>query len=151
MSANSDAIERLAIGYVRLMPVAAPAHALAQMEGPIPISLAREHVQLVLSDRSALTEGQDFGVLGLRNWRLGDLGSKHALLRAGLGWGNMTEAMVREDLASGRLVHLPLIVDKSAIYAIYLIQRTGTRAGQAGKWRTERFAEQLPLLLAQGY
>lgn len=151
MSANSDAIERLAMGHVRLMPVAAPGHALAQIEGPIPIGLAREHVQLVLSDRSSLTEGQDFGVLGLRNWRLGDLGSKHALLRAGLGWGNMPEAMVREDLASGRLVHLPLIVDKSANYPIYLIQRTGTPPGQAGKWLTERFAEQLPLLLAQGY
>ena len=151
MTASADSFERLAVGYVRLIPVAAPGHALAQIAGPIAPSIAREHIQLVLTDRSALTEGQDFGVLGLRNWRLGDLGSKHALLRAGLGWGNMPEAMVREDLASGRLVPLPLSVDRGEEYPIYLIQRADTPPGQAGKWLMERFAEQLPLLLERGF
>ncbi len=151
MSSSADAFERLAVGYVRLIPVAAPAHALAQMEGPILPAVAREHVQLVLSDHSSLTAGQDFGVLGLRNWRLGDLGSKHALLRAGLGWGNMPEAMVREDLATGRLVPLHLSVDSGEDYPIYLIQRADTPPGQAGKWLMERFAEQLPLLLERGF
>jgi DNA-binding transcriptional LysR family regulator len=37
-----------------------------------------------------------------------DLGSKHALLLAGVGWGNMPEPMVREDLANGRLVALKI-------------------------------------------
>ena len=151
MSSSADAFERLAVGYVRLIPVAAPAHALAQMAGLISPAVAREHVQLVLSDHSSLTAGQDFGVLGLRNWRLGDLGSKHALLRAGLGWGNMPEAMVREDLASGRLVPLHLSVDSGEDYPIYLIQRADTPPGQAGKWLMERFAEQLPLLLERGF
>ena len=68
--------------------------------------MLREQVQLVLTDRTALTEGQDFGVLALRTWRLGDLGAKHALLLAGLGWGNMPEEMVEDDLAAGRLVRL---------------------------------------------
>jgi hypothetical protein len=54
--------------------------------------------------------------------------------------------MVREDLTQGRLVHLPLAVDKGENYPIYLIQRADTPPGQAGKWLTERFAEQLPLL-----
>lgn len=151
MSSSADAFERLAVGYVRLIPVAAPAHALAQMDGPILPAVAREHVQLVLSDHSSLTAGQDFGVLGLRNWRLGDLGSKHALLRAGLGWGNMPESMVREDLAAGRLVPLHLSVDSGEDYPIYLIQRADTPPGQAGKWLMERFAEQLPLLLERGF
>jgi DNA-binding transcriptional LysR family regulator len=151
MSSSADAFERLAVGYVRLIPVAAPAHALAQMAGLISPAVAREHVQLVLSDHSSLTAGQDFGVLGLRNWRLGDLGSKHALLRAGLGWGNMPESMVREDLATGRLVPLHLSVDSGENYPIYLIQRADTPPGQAGKWLMERFAEQLPLLLERGF
>lgn len=151
MTASADSFERLAVGYVRLIPVAAPGHALAQIAGQIAPSIAREHIQLVLTDRSALTEGQDFGVLGLRNWRLGDLGSKHALLRAGLGWGNMPESMVREDLADGRLVPLPLSVDRGEEYPIYLIQRADTPPGQAGKWLTERFAEHLPLLLERGF
>lgn len=147
MAAGVGAIDRLAVGHVQLIPVASPSHALAQLPGPIPSSVAREHIQLVLSDRSTLTEGQDFGVLGLRNWRLGDLGSKHALLRAGLGWGNMPETMVREDIRAGRLIELPLAVDKGEEYPIYLIQRTDAAPGQAGKWLTERFAEELPRML----
>lgn len=57
---------------------------------------------MVLTDRSSLTEGDDFGVLGARSWRLADLGAKHALLMAGVGWGNMPEPIVRDDLAAGR-------------------------------------------------
>jgi len=147
MAAGVGAIDRLAVGHVQLIPVASPSHALAQLPGPIASLVAREHIQLVLSDRSTLTEGQDFGVLGLRNWRLGDLGSKHALLRAGLGWGNMPETMVREDIRAGRLIELPLAVDKGEEYPIYLIQRTDAAPGQAGKWLTERFAEELPRML----
>jgi len=147
MAAGVGAIDRLAVGHVQLIPVASPSHALAQLPGPIASLVAREHIQLVLSDRSTLTEGQDFGVLGLRNWRLGDLGSKHALLRAGLGWGNMPQTMVREDIRAGRLIELPLAVDKGEEYPIYLIQRTDAAPGQAGKWLTERFAEELPRML----
>ena len=42
----------------------------------------------MLTDRTRLTEGQDFGVLALRTWRLGDLGAKHALLWR--GWAGAT-------------------------------------------------------------
>ena len=46
------------------------------------------------------------GVLALRDWRLGDLSSKHALLRNGIGWGNMPVEFVQWDLDAGRLVQL---------------------------------------------
>jgi hypothetical protein len=46
---------------------------------------ARNQTKLVLTDRSPLTEGRDFGVIVTRSWRLADLGAKHALLLAGLG------------------------------------------------------------------
>jgi hypothetical protein len=42
---------------------------------PIPPGATREHVQLVLSDRSPLTEGRDFSVTSTRTWRLADLGA----------------------------------------------------------------------------
>jgi DNA-binding transcriptional LysR family regulator len=63
-----------------------------------PPGAPRNHTQLVLTDPSSLTEGQDFGVVGTKSWRLADLGAKHALLLAGVGWGNMPEPMVRDDL-----------------------------------------------------
>ena len=72
---------------VAAVGVVAPAHPLAAIKGPIPRAVAAEQVQLVLTDRSSLTAGRNFGVMSSKTWRLGDLGAKHAFLRAGLGWG----------------------------------------------------------------
>ena len=88
---------------IDLIPVAAPDHPLAAMEGPIETRVLQNYVQLVLTDRSALTAGRDFGVLSGRTWRLADLGAKQAMLVAGLGWGNMPSHLVEEDIARGRL------------------------------------------------
>jgi len=72
----------------------------------VSVSAVAKQVQLVLTDRTALTEGRDFGVLSPLNWRMADLGAKHALLRAGLGWGHMPLHMVEADLDSGALVKI---------------------------------------------
>lgn len=151
MFTTPDAIERLAVGHITMIPVAAPQHPLAQLQNEVPTALAREHIQLVLTDRSQLTAGKDFGVLALRNWRLGDLGSKHALLRAGLGWGSMPEAMVREDLASGRLVRLNMGEGKELKYPVHVIHRGDEQPGPAASWLVAQFSAQLPLLLERGF
>lgn len=131
------------VGSVELIPVAAPSHPLARHDGPITAELARRHVQLVLTDRSDLTSGQDVGVLGLENWRLGDLGAKHTLLRAGLGWGNMPRAMVSEDLAAGRLVELSVPLFSGVDYRLSAISRTDLPPGPVGCWLTDRIRELL--------
>jgi len=136
-----NAIARQAAGHVTMMPVAAPGHPLAQIDGQIPAALLREHLQLVLTDRSTLTAGRDFGVLGLRNWRLGDLGSKHALLRGGLGWGSMPESLITEDLASGRLVQLHIQDGKSFQYPLYVIHPADEQPGPASLWLMEQFVQ----------
>lgn len=132
-----DILQRRVIATLRLIPVAAPGHALASL-ATIPAAAAREYVQLVLSDASRLTEGQDFGVLALRTWRLGDLGAKHALLLAGLGWGNMPEHLVADDLAAGRLKQLPLEPAPSYEYPISLLQRADAALGPASTWIAQR-------------
>ena len=116
-------MEQVRVGGVALIPVAAPTHPLAKNDSNPP-GAARDHVQLVLADRSTLTEGKDFGVVGVRSWRLADLGSKHALLVAGIGWGSMPEPMVRADLEAGRLRHLELPEWSSGFYAMQAIYRT---------------------------
>jgi len=88
--------------------VVSPSHRLATMRGVVPVSAAAKHVQLVLTDRTALSDGRDFGVVSPLNWRLADLGAKHAFLRAGLGWGHMPLHMVKADLDSGALVKIRL-------------------------------------------
>lgn len=138
---TAGGLEQIKIGDVKLIPVAAPRHPLSTAKENSP-GAARNHVQLVLTDRSALTEGRDFGVISVRSWRLADLGSKHALLLAGIGWGNMPEPMVREDLAAGRLKQLDLPEWACGIYQMQAIYRTDSPPGPAAAWMIERFVQQ---------
>jgi DNA-binding transcriptional LysR family regulator len=134
-------LERVGVGSVELIPVAAPDHPLAR-NGRNPPGAGRDHVQLVLTDRSKLTHGRDNGVIATRTWRLADLGSKHMLLREGIGWGYMPEPMVREDVDRGRLVRLHLPEYKDGLLRLHAIYRTDTPPGPAGSWLIDRFVAQ---------
>jgi DNA-binding transcriptional LysR family regulator len=89
-----------------MVTVVSPTHPLATMRRAVSASAVARQVQLVLTDRTTLTEGRDFGVLSPLTWRMADLGAKHAFLRAGLGWGHMPRHMVQADLDSGVLVRI---------------------------------------------
>jgi DNA-binding transcriptional LysR family regulator len=129
---------------VRMQMVASPAHPLAAYEGPIPKGVLEQYTQLVLTDRTVLTDGQDFGVLSPRTWRLADLGAKHSFLRAGLGWGSMPSHAVAEDLQNGTLIGLELedrayngqALPMSTIYP------AGSPPGVAGRWLIQQLSEQ---------
>ena len=134
-------LERIGVGSVELIPVAAPDHPLA-LAGRNAPGAGRDHIQLVLTDRSRLSDGQDRGVIGTQTWRLADLGSKHMLLREGIGWGYMPEPMVRDDLEGGRLVQLDLPEYKDGLLRLHAIHRTDTPPGPAGSWLIARFVAQ---------
>jgi DNA-binding transcriptional LysR family regulator len=134
-------IERIGIGSVELIPVAAPDHPLV-LAGRNPPGATRDHIQLVLTDRSPLTQGRDINVLATQTWRLADLGAKRILLREGVGWGNMPEPMVRDDIAAGSLV----IIDSPDLpggqYLLEVFYRTDTPPGPAAAWLIARFEGQ---------
>src|SRR6478672_3628454 len=134
-------LERVGVGSVELIPVAAPDHPLARAGRNAP-GAGRDHIQLVLTDRSQLTHGQDRGVIGTQTWRLADLGSKHMLLKEGIGWGFMPEPMVREDIETGRLVPLDMPELKRGSVRLYAIYRTDAPPGPAGSWLISRFQAQ---------
>ena len=71
-----------------------------------------------------------------RTWRLADLGSKHAFLRSGLGWGGMPLDVVAEDLANGQLVRLDVAaLPKGGLFlpmwAVYPMERPPGPAGRS--------------------
>jgi len=134
--AKIEGLEEIPLCYITTLPVAAPRHPLAAISGRIKPAQARDHVQLVLTDRSHLTKGQDFGVVASQTWRLADIGAKHSLLLAGLGWGWMPETMVHNDLAAGRLVRLSL--DMFDGYRLRALYRTDRHPGPAGRWLLDR-------------
>ena len=136
---------------VRLVTVVAPGHPLARESTPIPREVLAEQVQLVLTDRSDLTKGREFGVVGRKPWRLADLGAKHVFLLAGLGWGYMPLHLVQEDLAAGRLIPIRLEDAPSDVYApMRAVHRADCPPGPAGRWLIQRLTETVGECVDQG-
>ena len=123
-----------------MVPVASPDHPLARMER-IPPGAGRDHIQLVLTDRSRFTEGRDFSVMSPRTWRLADLGAKHSLLREGIGWGNMPLSLIEADLATGALVRLHMPDHPGGMYRFAGVWRRDLPPGPAASWLLQQFVE----------
>jgi DNA-binding transcriptional LysR family regulator len=141
LDAEVPGLERVGVGSVELIPVAAPDHPLALAGRNVP-GAGRRHIQLVLTDRSTLTQGQEIGVIGTQTWRLADLGSKHTLLRGGIGWGYMPEPMVREDLEKKQLVRLDMPECNGGSIRLHAIYQTDTPPGPAASWLIGQFVAQ---------
>jgi len=125
------------IAYVM---VAASTHPLASLKGLIPKSELAKHIQLVLTDRTELSAGKEFGVMSPSTWRLGDLFAKHAFLLTGLGWGGMPTHTVKRDLNEGRLVELSIedVPPGGVILPMSAVYPTSNPPGPAGRWLIER-------------
>jgi DNA-binding transcriptional LysR family regulator len=138
---DSMTLERLQ--GVGMILVAAREHPLAMLEGVIPKTEIARHVQLVLTDRSDLTAGREFGVMSPLTWRLGDLFAKHAFLLKGLGWGGMPVHTVERDLREGRLVKLSIedLLEESLILPMSAAYLTARPPGPAGRWLIERLRQ----------
>ena len=138
---DSMTLERLQ--GLPMILVAARDHPLALLSGVIPKSELAKHVQLVLTDRSELTAGREFGVLSPLTWRLGDLFAKHAFLLKGLGWGGMPVHAVKQDLLEGRLVKLSIedLAEESLILPMSAAYLTAKPPGPAGRWLIERLKQ----------
>lgn len=133
-------LKRYPLLTVQLLPVAAADHPLAAIDGAIPTEVLRRYVQLVLTDRSALTEGRDYGVLSAQTWRLADLGTKHAMLLAGLGWGSMPTHLVAQDIEEGRLklIRPAEFDDRTAQLVMGAAHLSSRPLGPAARWMLEQ-------------
>jgi DNA-binding transcriptional LysR family regulator len=121
---------------VPLVTVVAPKHPLASHKGTIPQSTLHQHVQLVLTDRSTLTKGQNYGVVSPNVWRLADMGARHAFLRAGFGFGHMPRFMVEDDIKSGKLrvVRVQMPSNVRPLMPMRAVYRKEAPPGPAGRW-----------------
>jgi DNA-binding transcriptional LysR family regulator len=128
---------------VEFVMVCAREHPLAAVEGVVTKVELAKHVQLVLTDRTELSAGREFGVLSPLTWRLGDLFAKHSFLSGGLGWGGMPLHAVKRDLAEGRLVALPIedMTPEGMILPMSAVYLTAQPPGPAGRWLIERLKQ----------
>jgi DNA-binding transcriptional LysR family regulator len=128
-------LERKVLTAIQMVPVVAADHPLAAVRGPISTARLRSEIQLVLSELHG--EGHpDQAVLSTRTWRVRDLHAKHALLRAGLGWGNLPEHLVREDLRARRLARIRVEAWGEDEHTLYLsaVYRGDVTFGPAHRW-----------------
>lgn len=140
LSAGVEGLESRMAGSVAMVPVAAPDHPLGRAKEILP-GMGREYTQLVLTDRSRFTEGRDYSVTSPQTWRLADLSAKHALLREGIGWGNMPLPMIDGDLVAGTLVRLHMPDHVGGTYRFNGVWRRDTPPGPAASWLLDQFVE----------
>ncbi|KOF12871.1 LysR family transcriptional regulator [Ensifer adhaerens] len=128
------------LGGVLFQVVAAVDHPLAAIKGMISKSELGKHVQLVLTDRTELSNGREFGVMSPYTWRLADLFAKQTFLVNGLGWGGMPAHAVKADIDSGRLVELSIegVPAGGLRLPMSVAYRSDNPPGPAGRWLIER-------------
>ena len=130
MHMDMTGFRRIDLEGVRVVPVAASTHPLAQASDAAPPQ-ARDFVQFVLSEQPS-GAGRDFGVVSLNTWRISDQAVRHKLLLAGLGWCGMPEPTVRADIESGRLVRLTLPEWRGGEYPMQAIHKFTLPRGRPG-------------------
>jgi len=140
-------IERHALMYIKRIAVVSASHALAARAAlykPLTTEDFSDHIQIVGEDPSPLTQGRDFAVLSPGTWRVTDNTTKLALIRAGIGWGNLPAWMVEQDIEQGTLVRLPIAEfgqQGETQARAYLMHRTDSHFGPAVRFYAQTLAE----------
>jgi DNA-binding transcriptional LysR family regulator len=119
---------------VAIIPVVAASHPLAALEGPLPREALEPHVQLVLTDRTPLTQNSFGGIISHHTWRFADLSTRLEFLLAGFGWCNMPAHMVVEHIEAGRLKRLSLAEKDVFEFRVHVVHERGREIGRVGRW-----------------
>lgn len=135
-------LEAQALSPIRVLPVVSPSHPLAAIKGGIASRHFVDAIHVVLSGCDDDAVSDQVG-LSPRTWRVGDLHTKHEMLRAGLGWGNLPEHLIREDLRKGTLVVIRPTAwgDHENSLNLLVIYRRDTVFGPAQRWLQEQLTQ----------
>jgi DNA-binding transcriptional LysR family regulator len=135
---NAEFLTRIA-----LIPVVAAGHPLARANAPIGREALEPHVQLVLTDRTSMTQNTQAGVVSPHIWRFADLATRLEFLLAGFGWCNMPWHMVEGHIAAGRLKRLAIADHVPVELPIYVVHERGRALGRASRWLVGDLRERL--------
>ncbi|HYC25614.1 MAG TPA: LysR family transcriptional regulator, partial [Roseiarcus sp.] len=118
---------------IAIIPVVATSHPLAALKAPVSREALEPYVQLVLTDRTPLTQNVGGGIVSHHIWRFADLSTRLEFLLAGFGWCNMPAHMVIGHIEAGRLKRLELAESEPYEFRIHVVRERGREIGRAGR------------------
>jgi DNA-binding transcriptional LysR family regulator len=113
---------------VRFVCAAAPGHPLHRLGRALTVDDLRAHRHLVVRD-SGTIRGRSGGWLNERRWTLTHKATSIRAACMGLGFAWFPEENVRDELASGALVPLPLVEGRERYATLYLVYADAGSAG----------------------
>ena len=125
------------LAAIDVLPVVGVDHPLAKEPEPIARVTLEPHVQLVLTDRTPLTQNFSGGIVSHHVWRFADLSTRLEFLLAGFGWCRMPAHLVRGPIAEGRLKALKLAEQDPFQFLLHVVRVRGREIGRAGRWLIE--------------
>jgi DNA-binding transcriptional LysR family regulator len=128
---------------IELIPVVASSHPLAQEPSPVDRHILEKHTQLVLTDRTPMSQNLRGGILSLHIWRFADLGTRLEFLLAGFGWCNMPRHLVAEHIKAGRLKELAIKDQANLALPMHVVYDRSRPPGRAGRWFIEELRKRL--------
>ncbi len=128
---------------IPMVPVVASDHPLARAKAPIGREVLEDQVQLVLTDRTQITQRFSAGIVSRRVWRFADLSTRLDYLLGGFGWCNMPAHMVDPHIEAGRLKRLRLVENDSWAMPIHLVHPRHRPPGRAGRMLIADLRERL--------
>jgi DNA-binding transcriptional LysR family regulator len=130
-----------------MVPVVAADHALAREPSPLPRQVIERYVQLVLTDRTPLSEGFQGNVLGLRIWRFADMHTRLEYLLDGFGWCYMPVHLVHAHISAGRLTRLDIAEHRGREFSfpLHVMHERSRPPGRAGRWLIAELRRQVAI------
>jgi DNA-binding transcriptional LysR family regulator len=134
-----------------MVPTVAMEHPLAREPSPLSREVIERHVQLVVTDRTQLTQGFSGNILGRRIWRFADMSTRLQYLLDGFGWCYNPAHLVDAHIAAGRLKRLDIAEhrDRDFAFALHVRHLRSRPPGRAGRWLIAELRRQLPIACPQ--
>jgi DNA-binding transcriptional LysR family regulator len=114
---------------LRFIPVAHPDHPLHKLRRPLTLRDLRLHRHLVVRDSGAKRTARALSLEADRRWTVSNLSTSIEAARMGYGFAWFPEERIREELAAGTLLPLPLREGQERFIELYLILADRDAAG----------------------
>jgi DNA-binding transcriptional LysR family regulator len=134
LATGAEDLEARFLTNIAMVPVVASHHPLAREAEPISGEALERTTQLVLTDRSPLTQHLRGSIFSKRIWRFADLATRLDYLLAGFGWCHMPLHHVETLIEEGRLKRLRTAPSEGFLMALHAVQLRGHGLGKAGRW-----------------